>query len=54
MAFPTKAKITAFVCKGLILPKLNHEISSVRFGNKNIKASNNPTVKPTIPHSKVA
>ena len=48
MAFPTKAKITAFVCNGLNLPKLNHEIPSVKFGNKNINARSKPTVNPTF------
>jgi hypothetical protein len=47
-------KITAFVCRGLKRPKLNQEIPSVTFGNKNIKANNKPTEKPTIPQSKVA
>ena len=54
MALPTKAKITAFVCKGLKRPKLSHEIPSVRFGNKNIKASSKPTAIPTTPKIIVA
>ena len=43
MALPTKAKITALVCNGLKRPKLNQEIPSVKFGNKNINASSKPT-----------
>ena len=54
MAFPTKAKITALVCKGLNRPKLSHEIPSVRFGNRNIKASSKPTAIPTTPKMIVA
>ncbi len=49
MVFPTKAKITALVCKGLNLPKLNHGILSVMFGNINITAKSNPTSIPTTP-----
>ena len=49
MAFPTKAKITALVCKGLSLPKLNHGILSVIFGNRNIIARSSPTTIPTTP-----
>ena len=45
MALPTKANITALVCKGLNLPKLNQEIPSVKFGNINIKANNKNTSK---------
>lgn len=54
MALPTKAKITALVCKGLKRPKLNHEMPSVRLGNKNKNASSNPTNIPTTPQRMVA
>ena len=54
MALPTKAKITALVCKGLNLPKLNHEIPSVILGKRNIKARISPTNIPTTPNTMVA
>jgi hypothetical protein len=50
----TKAKITALVCKGLNLPKLNHEIPSVILGKRNIKARISPTNIPTTPNTIVA
>ena len=54
MAFPTKAKITALVCKGLNRPKLSHEIPSVRLGKRNMKAKMSPTNIPTTPKRIVA
>ena len=54
MAFPTKANITALVCNGLRRPKLNHGIPSVIFGNKNMRANNNPILIPTRPQNMVA
>ncbi len=54
MAFPTNAKITALVCKGLKRPKLNQDMPSVMLGNKNINASIKPTSIPTTPKTIVA
>ena len=54
MEFPTKAKITALVCKGLKRPKLNQEIPSVKFGKRNSNANKSPTNIPTTPKINVA
>ena len=53
MAFPTKANMTALVCKGLIRPKDPYCVK-LAAGSNNCVAMITPTSMPTIPQIMVA
>lgn len=54
MALPTKAKITALVCNGLIRPKVVYWEPMFNAGLKSCIAMSNPTVIPMMPQTMVA
>jgi hypothetical protein len=54
MPFPTNAKITALVCKGLSRPNDSHDIPFVMVGQISSIAIVRPTSMPTSPHKTVA
>lgn len=51
---PTKAKITALVCRGRILPKVVKGVLKFMKGQTNCTATRSPTDMPTIPQKIVA
>ena len=51
---PTKAKITAFVCRGRMRPKVVNGRSRFNPGQNNWQATNKPALVPTSPQMAVA
>ena len=54
MAFPIKAKITALVCNGRVLPKEVYSKPKFKAGNAICKEITKPTNIATAPHTIVA